>query len=63
MAILGFSAVYILNILDANVDAHLYDWNVDDNLGIRVEPAVVNAEAAMNGSSAPVFGLSCKLTF
>ncbi len=63
MSILGFSAVYVLNILDANVDAHLFDWNVDDDLGIRVEPAVVNAEAAMNGSSAPIFGLSCKFTF
>lgn len=63
ISILGFSVVYILNVLDANVDAHLYDWNVDDDLGIRVEPAIVNAETALNGSSEPVFGLSCKFTF
>jgi hypothetical protein len=42
LSILGFSVVYILNILDANVDGHLYDWNVDDNLDIKVEPALVN---------------------
>ncbi len=63
LAILGLTAVYVLNILDANVDAHLYDWNVDDDLNLKVEPAVVNSEAALTGTSAPVFGLSCKLTF
>ncbi|MGE0076787.1 MAG: DUF5683 domain-containing protein [Bacteroidales bacterium] len=63
LCILGFTVVYVLNILDANVDAHLYDWNVDDNLSFRVEPTVVNSEVALTGSSAPVFGLSCQLTF
>ena len=29
---------YIINIVDAAVDAHLMTWNVDDDLSIRVEP-------------------------
>jgi hypothetical protein len=32
-------AVYALNILDAHVDAHLYDFNVNKNLSLRLEPA------------------------
>ena len=27
--------LYALNIIDANVDAHLLQWNVDENLAIR----------------------------
>ncbi len=30
---------YIVNIVDAAVDAHLYDFNVDDNLSIGIGPA------------------------
>lgn len=29
---------YLINVLDAAVDAHLMTWNVDDDLSIRVEP-------------------------
>jgi hypothetical protein len=29
---------YILTILDATVDAHLYYWDVNDNLSLKVEP-------------------------
>lgn len=63
LSVLGFTVVYVLNILDANVDAHLYDWNVDDNLSFRVEPTIVNSDLALTGYSAPVLGLSCQLNF
>ncbi|MCB2220833.1 MAG: hypothetical protein KQI35_10605 [Bacteroidetes bacterium] len=29
---------YVLNIIDAAVDAHLFSWEVDDDLSLRVEP-------------------------
>jgi len=31
---------YILQVLDATVDANLYYWNVDDNLTLKVEPVI-----------------------
>ncbi len=31
-------AWYILQILDATVDAHLYNWEVNENLSVRAEP-------------------------
>ena len=31
-------ALYALNIIDANVDAHLKQFNVDDDLGLDIEP-------------------------
>jgi len=33
---------YALNIVDAAVDAHLYDYSVDDNLAIRLEPIITD---------------------
>lgn len=32
---------YVLQILDATVDAHLYYWNVDENLSVKLEPVIM----------------------
>lgn len=34
-------ALYLLNILDANVQAHLMDFDVSEDLSMRVEPQMV----------------------
>jgi len=62
LSALGFAVVYALNIIDANVDGHLYDWNVDDNLTFRVEPAVFNPSQNLTYNT-PAFGVSCRVTF
>lgn len=33
-------AWYILQILDASVDAHLYYWEVDENLSVDIQPVI-----------------------
>ena len=33
-------AWYVIQILDATVDAHLYYWEVNDNLSVHVEPTI-----------------------
>lgn len=38
--ILGFVALYALQILDANVDAHLREFDINDELSLRVDPDV-----------------------
>ena len=35
LSILVTVGLYILNIIDANVDAHLLQYNLDDNLSLR----------------------------
>ncbi|MBR4264745.1 MAG: hypothetical protein IKQ46_01680 [Bacteroidales bacterium] len=35
---LGTFLVYMMNIFDAVVDAHLYDYNVTDDIAMRLEP-------------------------
>lgn len=50
--------VYVLNIVDAAVDAHFTNFNVNDDLTIRVEPAV--SYSAFSGNS---LGFRCQITF
>lgn len=50
--------VYVLNIVDAAVDAHFTNFSVDDNLTIKVEPAV--SYSAFTGNS---IGFKCQITF
>lgn len=33
-------AWYILQMLDATVDAHLFHWEVDDNISVRLDPII-----------------------
>lgn len=40
LSIIGMSVLYILNIIDASVDAHLFHFNVSDDLSLQIEPAL-----------------------
>lgn len=55
-AIAATAAVYILNIVDAVVDAHLYEQKLDPDLAIR--PSVVD-----NPGGLPKLGLALNYTF
>lgn len=50
--------VYILNIVDANVDAHFFSFDVSDDLTLKVEPYT-----DLNYSQKMVNGFSLKLKF
>lgn len=38
LAIIIGALVWALNVVDAHVDAHLYDYNVNDDLTLKIEP-------------------------
>ncbi|MBK7964469.1 MAG: hypothetical protein IPK10_03585 [Bacteroidetes bacterium] len=38
LSVIGLTLIYVLNIVDAHVDAHLFNFNVDDDLSLRVNP-------------------------
>ncbi len=56
---------YIINIVDAAVDAHLYDFNVDDNLSLQLmTPQMpVNTDFIPARQVLPSAGISLKLKF
>ena len=39
LSMLITAGIYIFNIIDANVDAHLFNFNVDENLSMTVQPS------------------------
>ena len=58
---LGMFLVYMMNIFDAVVDAHLYDYNVTDDLALRVEPYATEPKFCFE--TKPAFGARIVLTF
>ena len=51
-------AIYALNIIDANVDAHLSGFDISDDLALGIEPKFENFSARNNS-----MGFSIKLKF
>lgn len=54
---IAIAGVYVLQIVDANVDAHLHSFDVSDDLSLKVAPTLLLSQ----NTSAP--GLSFSLTF
>lgn len=44
LSFIGIAAWYMLSILDANVDASLSDYNIDDNLNLTLSPLQIAAD-------------------
>lgn len=38
--IIGTAAIYILNIVDATVDANFYDYDISDDLSLKISPDI-----------------------
>lgn len=57
LSILFIAGLYALNIIDANVDAHLQQFNVDENLSL--EPFFQQNEV----NAAPQFGMTLRYRF
>ncbi len=55
--------VYALSIVDAYVDASLSEFDISDDLTLRVEPAVMNTPLAGPPFKSSAIGLHCSLTF
>ncbi len=56
------AAVYAFQVVDAHVDAHLKDFDVSDDLTVRVEPLFDYQYSNIYGGN-PVFGVNLNMTF
>jgi hypothetical protein len=59
LALLVTIALYALNIVDANVDAHLKQYNVDENLSLNIQPYLEVTPI----QNEPNYGLAMRITF
>ena len=55
--------VYALSIIDAYVDASLSEFDISDDLSLRITPAVIKDELYRNPAKASGIGVHCALTF
>ncbi len=53
------AGVYVLNLIDATVDAHFYNFDVSDDLSMRMQPVIIDPDP-VSGSKA---GISLSLNF
>ena len=47
LSIIWSAALYLLNVVDAAVDAHFFDYDVSDNLTLHIEPSVIPSQSPM----------------
>lgn len=57
MIVMGIGILYVLNIIDATVDAYLMDYDISKDLSIHLRPNVYNSANSLN------FALSCSIDF
>lgn len=55
--------VYALSVVDAYVDASLSEFDLSDDLSLRVEPAVINNPTGRDRIKQNALGIQCALTF
>jgi len=58
LSIIAIAALHVLSIIDASVDANLADFDINDNLSMRVEPMEMNF-----GKGAQVIGINVAFNF
>lgn len=49
LCVIGMAALYTLQVLDATVDAHLFYFDVGDNLSMRFQPSLYPSATGMAG--------------
>ena len=55
--------IYAFSVIDAYVDASLSEFDISDDLSLRVEPAVLNNGRSTNPLRSGTLGVQCSLTF
>lgn len=63
LCIIITGALYILQIVDAHVDAHLKDYDISDDLSMELTPMVNYTYVPSLGGNRPVFGFNLSLNF
>ena len=59
LSVLGLGVVYLLNVVDAMIDAHFFAYDVSDDLTMRIHPAILTSPDL----TASAFGVQINLGF
>lgn len=58
LSVIGMVGIYLLSVLDAYVDAQLYDFDISPDLSLRVEPTIQATSRYEN-----MIGFRCSFTY
>lgn len=58
LSYIGLVGLYLLNIVDATVDAHLFDYDISNDLSMKIEPRLMYTGRNMN-----TLGLQISIAF
>jgi hypothetical protein len=59
LTVIGGLTLYLLNVVDAAVDAHLFTFNVSDDLTLNIHPALINTASSKRYTT----GIGLHITF
>lgn len=63
LCIIITAGIYILQIIDAHVDAHLRDYDISDDLSMNIEPLVEYNYVPAAGGHRPMYGFNISVNF
>lgn len=62
-SILAIAAVYLLQVIDANVFSYMHDFEIADDMAMTVHPAVIAPDTQLAFNPSPAFGMSVGFRF
>jgi hypothetical protein len=58
LSIAGLAAIYLLNVIDAMVDAYFVRYDITDDLSLKLEPAVIQNTGVMGETASLGFRIN-----
>lgn len=63
MCVIGIAAMYLLCVVDAYVDASLMNFDISEDLSMKVKPAVIEPYQHLSLGKLPSMGVQCAVSF
>jgi hypothetical protein len=63
LSVIGMVVLYAANVVDAYVDGHFYDFDISDDLSMKVNPYIVPDRNVYGYQSGTITGVSLTLNF
>lgn len=63
LSVFALIGVYALSVIDAYVDASLSEFDISDDLSLRVAPTIINDQSSRNPVKSSAIGVGCSLNF
>ena len=60
LSLIGFGMLYMLNIVDATVDAYMFNYDVSEDLSMNIQPDFINIRGIPAQAFSPI---GIKMTF